>query len=70
MKTSRKRGPAVIRIDMPGYELKRSFEEVGWEVFFRIFEERGLAFLHQDWTARGKLSLYNRLLSRKEAAQI
>jgi hypothetical protein len=56
----------ILRIDFcePGEGL----EEIDWGTVFAIFEDRRLAFLHQDETADGKKSLFNKFLSRDRAA--
>jgi hypothetical protein len=54
----------ILRIDFPGYSGEQSLEEITWEEFFEKFEESNLAFLHQDKTADGKQSRFNKLISR------
>ena len=48
----------------PGYSGKGSLEEISWDDWFEKFEEKKLAFLHQDQTAGGKKSNFNNLISR------
>jgi len=55
----------VLRIDFPGYSGERSLKPVSWEEWFRIFEERRLGLLHQDRTAGGKPSRFNKLVCRE-----
>lgn len=52
----------ILRIDfgVPAEEL----EKIGWDEFFRIFEENGLAFLHQDETDTGGTSRFNKFIER------
>ena len=52
----------ILRIDFG--EPEESLEEIPWETFFEIFEERGLAFLHQDEGDGGK-SRFNKLVERE-----
>jgi len=40
-----------------------ALEEIDWDEFFRIFDENGLAFLHQDETAEGKQSRFSKFVS-------
>ena len=54
----------MIRIDFPGYSGKESLQPISWEDWFRKFEERGLALLVQDTTARGQKSNFNKLVKR------
>jgi hypothetical protein len=63
--------PAVIRTEGKGGILRLDFgkpeenlEQIGWEEFFAIFDENGLAFLHQDKTADGEPSRFNKFVER------
>jgi hypothetical protein len=38
----------VLRIDYPGFSGEDTLEEIGWDEWFRSFEENDLAFLYQD----------------------
>ncbi len=57
----------ILRLDFPGYSGADSLEEISWEDFFDKFDERGLALLHQNTTARGQKSNFNKLISRQAA---
>lgn len=50
----------ILRIDFG--EPEESLEEISWDDFFTIFDENGLAFLHQDETEDGKISRFNKFL--------
>ncbi|MCX2721010.1 hypothetical protein [Roseibium salinum] len=52
----------ILRIDFG--EPEEGLEEIGWDEFFRIFEENGLAFLHQDETDAGGTSRFNKFIER------
>ncbi len=52
----------ILRIDFR--EPDEGLEEIDWETFFEIFEDRKLAFLHQEHTADGGTSRFNRFVSR------
>ena len=55
-------GPGgILRIDFG--EPEESLEPISWDTFFEIFEDRGLAFLHQD-EADGSKSYFNKLVER------
>jgi hypothetical protein len=56
----------VLRIDFPGFSGEDTLERVDWERWFAAFEQNNLAFLHQDETAQGKESRFNKLVSRSE----
>ena len=58
----------VLRIDFPG-GAERSLQKMSWEEWFRKFDERGLVFLHQDKTASGRTSRFNKLISKETAAE-
>lgn len=55
----------ILRIDFPGYSGEGSLEEIGWDEFFETFEDRKLAFLHQDKTADGKESRFFKFVARE-----
>ena len=54
----------ILRIDFPGFSGEDSLERVEWDQWFEAFDENGLAFLHQDETADGHESRFNKLVSR------
>ncbi len=54
----------ILRVDFPGFSGEDSLEHVSWEQWFEAFDENGLAFLHQDKTADGHESRFNKLVSR------
>jgi hypothetical protein len=53
----------VLRIDFSG-GAESSLEEISWGEFFETFDENKLAFLHQERTARGGESPFNKVVSR------
>ena len=61
-----KQGGGILRIDFddPGGDEDEGLEEIDWQTFFSTFDENDLAFLHQDKTADGKLSRFNKFVSR------
>lgn len=52
----------VLRIDFG--EPEEALEEIGWDEFFRIFDENRLAFLYQDETGDGGTSRFNKFVER------
>ncbi len=54
----------ILRLDFG--EPDEALEEIGWDEFFAIFDENGLALLHQDKTADGKQSRFNKLVRRDD----
>lgn len=56
--------PGILRIDFPGYSGADSLEEIPWEEFFEKFDEKKLAFLHQDRTVDGKQSRFFKFVAR------
>ncbi len=66
--------PSIVRTDGEGGILRidfqepdESLEEISWEEFFRIFEERDLAFLYQEEIS-GQESRFNKLVDRNATA--
>jgi hypothetical protein len=57
----------MIRLDFPGYSGEESLEHISWDEWFEKFDERGLALLHQETTAGGERSNFNKLVSRETA---
>ena len=58
----------MLGLDFPGYSSSESPEEISWDEWFEEFDERNLALLVQDETARGQKSNFNKLVSRATAA--
>lgn len=59
--TGGKDDPGMLRIDFDDPD--PSLEEISWEEFFEAFDANDLALLHQDKTADGKPSRFNKLIS-------
>jgi ferritin-like metal-binding protein YciE len=57
----------MLRLDFPGYSGGKSLQPIAWDDWFEKFDERGLALLVQDKTARGQKSNFNKLVSRETA---
>ncbi|MEA2332796.1 MAG: hypothetical protein QOH58_2934 [Thermoleophilaceae bacterium] len=56
----------VLRIDFPGGAGEESLEHVSWEEWFRVFDERNLAFLSQEQKADGEGSTFFKLVRRDD----
>ncbi|EJC84033.1 hypothetical protein Rleg4DRAFT_6199 [Rhizobium leguminosarum bv. trifolii WSM2297] len=56
------KGGGVLRIDFG--EKEEEFDEIGWDEFFKIFDDNKLAFLYQDKTKDGKTSRFNKFVER------
>lgn len=68
VKGTGKRGDTgMIRLDFPGYSGGDSLQEISWEDWFEKFDEQGLALLHQETTAAGEQSNFNKLVAREGA---
>ncbi|MBZ9936952.1 hypothetical protein LB518_11655 [Mesorhizobium sp. BR1-1-16] len=52
----------ILRIDFG--EPEDELEPISWEAFFEIFDENDLDFLHQDRTADGGTSRFNKFVAR------
>ena len=59
----------MLRIDFPGYSGGDSLEPISWEDWFEKFDERNLALIVQEKTARGQKSSFNKLVSRESASE-
>lgn len=53
----------VLRIDFPGFSGEQSLKEISWDEWFKVFDERKLAFLYQD--SKGRENRFNKLVSRQ-----
>lgn len=54
----------MLRIDFPGFSGEETLQHVDWDSWFDAFEKNELAFLHQDRTADGQMSRFNKLVAR------
>lgn len=60
-----KQGGGILRIDFKDPDDENdTLEPMEWDAFFETFDENDLAFLHQDKTADGKVSRFNKFVSR------
>lgn len=50
----------LLRIDFPDDE---NLEEITWEEFFEVFENKGLSLLYEEETANGDKSRFNKLVN-------
>lgn len=59
----------IIRIEFPDAPRAHdeALEEIGWDEFFRKFDEAGLALLYQEKTSEGEKSNFNKLVKAKTA---
>lgn len=57
----------MLRIDFPGYSGEDSLQAIDWDAWFEAFDANDLAFLHQDETASGEPSRFNKLVARDTA---
>ena len=53
----------LLRVDFG--EPEDDFEEIGWDEFFKIFDDNRLAFLYQDQTKDGGTSRFNIFVERE-----
>src|SRR5438270_13961234 len=54
----------ILRLDFPGYTGEDKLQEITWDEWFEKFDERKLALLHQETTASGEKSNFNKIISR------
>jgi hypothetical protein len=55
-------GEGILRVDFA--EPDEKLEPIDWDEFFETFEDRKLAFLHQDETGGGKTSRFFKFVRR------
>ncbi|MFI5385032.1 MAG: hypothetical protein ACHQ50_02835 [Fimbriimonadales bacterium] len=63
-RTSNPTAPGILRLHFPGYSGADSLQEIGWDDWFQKFDDQNLALLFQEETKDGKLSNFNKLVSR------
>ena len=63
--TGGKEDTGMIRIDFPGYSGEETLKEISWKDWFEKFEEKNLAFLHQE----EKNSRFSKLVSRESVSE-
>lgn len=56
-------GEGVLRVE---FRHPDKLEDVDWDTFFKTFDDRELAFLHQDKTADGQESRFFKFVRREE----
>jgi hypothetical protein len=59
--------PGIIRLDFPGFSGAGSLEEIGWEEWFRKFDDNRLVLLYQETTSDGQKSNFNKLVKSSTA---
>jgi hypothetical protein len=52
----------ILRIDFG--EKEKSLEEISWDEFFEVFDDRDLAFVYQDEKVHGGKSYFCKFVSR------
>ena len=57
-------GSGVLRIDFPGGAGGDRFDEVEWDQWFQVFDDKDLAFLYQAHKASGEDSTFFKLVRR------
>lgn len=53
----------LLRLNFPGYD-EENLEEIDWDKWFEVFEDRELALIYQDKTRDGERSNFNKLVRR------
>lgn len=53
----------ILRVNFPGFS-EKSLDEISWEKFFKIFDDKKLAFLCQEKTKEGELSRFFKFVKR------
>lgn len=55
--------PGILRIDFPGGAGEDQLEHIGWDEWFRKFDENDLEFLYQEEKQSGEGSTFFKLVS-------
>ncbi|WP_407168685.1 hypothetical protein [Bradyrhizobium sp. ORS 111] len=55
----------ILRVDFDPPDA--GLEQIGWDEFFRKFDDAELAFLYQDHTKDGKTSRFHKFIRRSDA---
>jgi hypothetical protein len=58
------RGGGILKVDFRDKD--DDLEEIDWDEFFEIFDDNDLVFLHQDETASGKPSRFNKFVAAED----
>jgi hypothetical protein len=66
VKAAKEAEGGILRINFPGYSGKESLEEISWDEFFKIFDEKNLMFVYQRKT-KGHKSNFNKIISRDQS---
>ncbi len=56
--------PGVLRIDFPGGAGEDDLDHIGWDEWFKKFDDENLAFLYQEQKSDGSDSTFFKLVSR------
>lgn len=56
--------PGILRIDFPEVGNGKDLEPIGWDDFFRKFEEKRLALVYQETLKDGQTSRFSKLIYR------
>jgi hypothetical protein len=57
--------PGLLRMDFPVDGPDPNLEPISWDEWFRKCDEQQLAFIYEERTADGKISYFNKLVSRE-----
>jgi hypothetical protein len=57
--------PGLLRIDFPVDGPDPNLQPISWDEWFRKFDEKQLAFIYEERMADGKVSYFNKLVSRE-----
>ncbi|HVT11636.1 MAG TPA: hypothetical protein VHE55_05175 [Fimbriimonadaceae bacterium] len=63
-RTSNPDDPGILRLHFSGFSGGDSLQGIGWEEWFRKFDDQNLALLYQEETKDGQKSNFNKLVSR------
>jgi hypothetical protein len=66
--THKKNEPGILRFEFPDAPNRNDdkLREISWDEFFKKFDENNLELVHQEKTADGKVSNFNKLVHPEE----
>lgn len=63
-RTSNPDDPGILRLHFTTYTGNDSLQVIGWDEWFKKFDDQNLALLYQEETKTGEKSNFNKLVSR------
>src|SRR5580698_4819824 len=62
--------PGRLHLDVPGFESQKPMQPIGWDEWFRQFEEHKLALLYQEQIPGGEIINFNKIVTRAKVEKV